>query len=109
MTPVSINQRARAAEAWEIITSQAKRMQPITYGQLAAKMNIHPRVCRFFLGLIQDYCMNAGLPPLQSLVINKQTGVPGEGYHATTRSIISQAHEKVFALDWDAQKNPFRY
>ena len=108
MTPERINQRARAAEAWSIISEQAKKKQAITYGQLADKMNVHPRVCRFFLGLIQDYCMNAGLPPLQSLVVYKQTGIPGEGYHASSRSQISETHESVFALDWDNRRNPFR-
>ncbi len=104
-----IDQRERAARAWQILTAQAEKGKPITYGELAHRMGVHHRVCRFFLGLIQDYCMGAGLPPLQSLVVNKRTGVPGEGYHATARhdTRIREAHGKVFDFSWGCYRNPF--
>ena len=107
--PRRVNQAARAAEAWGILTAQAVKGEPITYGQLAKIMGVHPRVCRFFLGLIQEYCMSASLPPLQSLVVNKTTGIPGEGYYATPREAnrVNETHIKVFDFEWRKQNNPF--
>jgi hypothetical protein len=74
---------------------------------LAAKLNLHPRVCRFFLGKIQDYNRSNGLLPLQSLVVYKKTGKPGEGYIASPIDTIEVIHEEVFDFDWSKIRNPF--
>jgi len=102
-----VDQYERAAIAWQILVKYAKKRQAITYGQLAAKMGIHPRVCRFFLGIIQKYCLDNKLPPIQSLVVNKTTGRPGEGYIASPRNRIHMVHEQVFNHQWDKIDNPF--
>jgi len=103
----------RARKAWPILTECAcnQSRQPMTYGQLAERMRIHHRVCGFFLGLIQECCMNhrPKLPPLQSLVVNKHTRVPGDGYIATPRDrhSIEQAQNSVFDFHWNQIENPF--
>jgi hypothetical protein len=51
--------------------------------------------------------MSNNLPPLQSLVVRKDTGRPGEGYIASPRERISLAHREVFNFNWSKIKNPF--
>ncbi len=102
-----IDQYERAARAWPLLIKSAQKRQIITYGQLAAQMDLHPRVCRFFLGIIQDYCKENNIPPLQSLVVNQRTGVPGDGYRATGRVNMGSVYENVFAYPWEKMKNPF--
>lgn len=102
-----IDQYERAAQAWPFLIKSAQKRQIITYGQLAAQMDLHPSVCRFFLGIIQDYCKENNIPPLQALVVNQRTGVPGDGYRATGRVNMDSVYENVFAYPWGKMKNPF--
>jgi hypothetical protein len=51
--------------------------------------------------------MEKKLPPLQSLVVYKATGKPGEGYIASPIKRIIFTHEEVFNFDWEKIKNPF--
>jgi putative restriction endonuclease len=105
----SVDQVARAHEAWGILVEAAQRKQSMTYGQLASRMGIHHRACAPFLGLIQEQCRGRELPPLQSLVVNKQTSVPGGGYHGSgtdMRELIG-AQDEVFAYAWGEVANPF--
>ena len=102
-----VNQYERAAISWPIIVECARNRRLITYGQLAARMGIHPRVCRFFLGIIQDYCLSNSLPPLQSLVVNKQSGKPGAVYFASPINQIKKVHDEVFNYNWNRISNPF--
>ena len=107
--PGKVDQYERAGKAWPILIECAKNRRPITYGGLASKLNLHHRVCAFFLGKIQEYNLNNKLPPLQSLVVNKTTGKPGRGYIASSRDKISMAHEEVFDFDWSNIRNPFGF
>ena len=109
MVKLRVDQYERAGRAWLILIDCARNRKSITYGQLAARMDVHPRVCRFFLGLIQDRCMANNLPPLQSLVVNMRSRLPGGGYIATPRDHrkIEQAHTEVFKFEWDGIVNPF--
>jgi len=102
-----VDQRERAKRAWDILAGCARSKQHTTYGELGKRMGVHHRVCQFFLGLIQDHCLERGLPPLQSLVVNKISGRPGEGYIATSAENIQQVHERVYAHDWSTAPNPF--
>lgn len=102
-----IDQQERAAISWPILIECVHKGRVITYGQLAARMGVHPRVCGFFLGIIQDYCIKNSLPPLQSLVVNKKSGKPGGGYIASPRNKIDEAHREVFEYNWNNIHNPF--
>lgn len=103
-----IDQKARAFKIWDILKYQAKNRKPITYGELAKKIDIHHRAVRFPLGLIQKYCIDHNLPPLNILVINKNSSKPGSGYIATTLKNIFKDQEKVFNFDWSKSENPFK-
>jgi len=102
-----VDQYERAKRAWDILVEYAGNGQYTTYGELGERMGVHCRTCRYFLGKIQQYCKNNNLPPLQSLVINKSTRKPGEGYVATATDNMQSIHQRVFGFDWDSISNPF--
>lgn len=54
----------------------------ISYSDLCAKAGVPhlTRVAGNFLGEIAEWCSANGLPPLNSLAVNGQTGQPGDGY-----------------------------
>lgn len=77
-------QRARAA--LPILVRQAQAYQPIYYKQLAVELRMpNPRNLNYPLGTIGESLIqlsgvwNQKIPPLQCLVINAATGLPGEG------------------------------
>ena len=102
-----VDQRKRARKAWDILAGCARSNQHTTYGGLGKRMGVHHRTCQFFLGLIQDHCLKQGLPPLNSLVVNKASGRPGDGYIATSTENIQEVHRGVYAHDWRTTPNPF--
>ena len=61
-----------AGRAWPVLAKLSRSRETITYGDLAKKLNVHHRSCRFFLGLIQYHWRDNRIPPLQSLVANKR-------------------------------------
>jgi len=76
----------RAREALPILIRQALVSQKITYSDLAEELNMpNPRNLNYVLGLIGNTLLkiskewNEDVPPIQSIVINKQTEMPGEG------------------------------
>jgi len=76
----------RAREALPLLVRQASAAEPITYENLAAELGIpNPRNLNYVLGSIGQSMIIAAdelgldVPPIQCLVINKATGLPGEG------------------------------
>ena len=57
-----------------------------------------------FVGPIMYYCQENQLPPLTVLVVNKDTGLPGEGL--TTLEDVNRDRERVFAHDWFQMEPP---
>jgi putative restriction endonuclease len=103
-----INQEYRAFLGWNFLTKKALENQTCTYTELANFVGVHPRVTRFFLSLIQDYCLNRGLPPLTILVVNG-TGVPGPGFIAWDTHQFEVGKQNVFNLNWSNEENPFSF
>jgi hypothetical protein len=76
----------RAREALPILIRQAMVSQKITYSDLAIELKMpNPRNLNFVLGLIGNILLKLSeewkedIPPIQSIVVNKQTEMPGEG------------------------------
>ena len=69
-----------------ILVRQARASQEITYGHLGAELEIHHRALRRSLGAIGKTLIRLAkeweeeIPQIQSLVVNKNTGLPGEGF-----------------------------
>lgn len=55
----------------------------ITYGQLASKISpdLNPHNLGGYLGCISDECKENGLPLISSIVVNQDSGLPGEGFY----------------------------
>lgn len=76
----------RAREALPLLVRQAVVGETIFYSQLASEMNMpNARNLNFVLGCIGNTLIKLGkthdleIPPIQCLVVNKDTGMPGEG------------------------------
>jgi hypothetical protein len=78
--------QVRARAALPLLVRQAKAEQPIFYSDLALELDMpNPRNLNYVLGAIGNALIELGkewntkIPPIQCIVINKNTGIPGEG------------------------------
>lgn len=104
-----INQEERAYKAWFELINTASLGKYITYKELGHKIGIHHRAVRYVLGLIQNYCMDNELPPLTILVINQDTGKPGDGFIAWDIENTEDGVKKVYNYNWKRMNNPFGF
>lgn len=104
----TVNQEERAARAWDIIVEQAALRRTITYGDLCHRLGIHHRPARYFLQLIQAYCLETKLPPLTILVVDKM-GQRGSGFIAWDIDNIDEGVRRVYDYNWQNEANPFQY
>src|SRR6267142_2402494 len=75
-----------AYQALPILVRQAKGQQPLYYSLLQSELGMgSPRPLRYVLGAIGNELLKlshkwlSSIPPIQFLVINKTTGLPGKG------------------------------
>jgi len=74
----------RARVTLPILVRQAMASQRITYGNLGKELGLHHRALRYPLGCIGDTLLELSerwqedVPPIQGLVVNHETGMPGE-------------------------------
>ena len=76
----------RARQALPLLVRQAEAAQQISYSHLAEELSMpNPRNLNYPLGSIGLTIENLSkawkekIPPIQCLVVNKSTGIPGEG------------------------------
>lgn len=85
----------RARRAWPLLVAMAKRRaEPLSYGQLCARLGLHHRAAFWFLDHIVEWCRVEQLPPLQALVVNARTRLPGIGARVAGRN-AKQNHRRV--------------
>jgi len=97
---------ARALQIWQILICKASQRQTVTYGELARMLGfggagvmggmLHPLMC---------YCAENGLPPLTVLVVNQDTGLPGEGLTSVRTNLHAEC-ERVYQYNWFAIHPP---
>ena len=97
-----------ARRIWPVLTALAKKRRTITYSALADVIGSIDHRHGWALGLIQDYCLNLGLPPLTILVVSKTSGQPGHGFVALEEDEREAGRGAVWAYPWPAS-NPFDY
>lgn len=77
---MALDHETRARRAWPLLVALAKqRREPLTYAELCARLGLHHRAAACILDLVQDWCSRNRLPPLQALVVNARTRLPGSG------------------------------
>ena len=92
---------------WPVLTSAATNGITLYYQDLAPIIGTNDQNVGRGLGPILYYCVNCKLPPLTSIVINKQKRLPGQGFNAWNIDYIDDAHREVYQFNWLALANPF--
>ena len=91
----------RAVQAWQILVGKAANRQTVTYEGLSLLMykkraqGVLDRV----LGHIAFYCLDNGLPELNTIVVGKGRGTPGKDI-PLDRDDIDAERERVYEADW---------
>lgn len=95
----------RAALVWKILISNAKKKTLISYKNLANQINIHHRVVRYPLDIIQKYCIEYHFPPLSILVVDRN-GIRGQGF--IMQGDLNLLENNVQNFNWQSIVNPFK-
>lgn len=88
----------RAQQLWSILVLAARNRQVLTYEIVSKACGVPPPSIGDFLRPIQQYCSEEKLPPLTSIVVNKNTGLPGDGFSGVKNVPLAQI--ETFAFDW---------
>jgi putative restriction endonuclease len=100
----SMAREQRAQQLWSILVLAARTRQIFTYEIIGQACGVPPPSIGDFLRPIQQYCDEARLPPLTSIVVNKSTGLPGDGFIAAQD--VPRAQMEVFEKDWLRETAP---
>jgi hypothetical protein len=88
----------RALQIWLILIGKAENRQTMTYGVLAEMLGFEGAgVMSNPLDHILCYCAVNQLPPLTCLVVNQETGLPGEGLKLDD---LHGDRERVYRYNW---------
>ena len=101
-----MNRYERAAQIWGVLAWAARHRQTITYQQLSQVTGMYTPGLGNMLAPIQAYCVHHKLPPLTVLVVQKSTGLPGEGFTAAQAVQTASDQARVFDYDWLEHGNP---
>lgn len=89
----------RASQVWSMLICAARERRSYRYGDVAEILGFGGAgVLAQILGCIMWYCEEQELPPLTVLVVNQDSGLPGEGL--TTLEEVNEDREAVFNYDW---------
>jgi hypothetical protein len=88
----------RAAQIWSVLGLAAWNRQVLTYEMVGRLIGVPQQGLGHLLEPIQSYCMVHKLPPLTSLVVSRQTGLPSPGFVAAQNVPLEQV--RVFEFDW---------
>ena len=95
----------RARAILPILVRQAMAEQKITYGDLAEELEWHWRVLRTPLGCIGDTLLELNerwsdeIPSIQGLVVNKQTGLPGDNVNFLRHQKMDRLQKEKFVKE----------
>ncbi len=94
----------RAQQLWSILVLAARNRQVLTYEIVAQACGVPAPSVGDFLRPIQQFCSENHLPPLTSIIVNKTTGLPGDGFIAAED--VPRAQLQTFAKHWVEQLAP---
>ncbi len=100
--------------AWPVLWEAIRMGRTVTYTELAGRAGppLHRRhLHRQLLIPLSERCRHAGLPDLAALVVRKDTGMPGIGWHGPYSSADPQgawanALEECLAYPWTRSVDP---
>jgi alkylated DNA nucleotide flippase Atl1 len=95
----------RSMQIWSLLICAANDRRTFTYGDIADILGMGGAgVMAQFLGPIMWLCEDNEWPPLTVLVVNQESGLPGDGL--TTIENVNRDREKVFNFDWFGLEPP---
>lgn len=95
----------RASQIWSLLICAARERKTYTYGKVADILGFGGAgVMAQILGCIMWYCEENDFPPLTVLVVNQESGLPGEGL--STVEDVNSDREEVFQFDWFSVEPP---
>ena len=94
----------RAQQLWSILVLAARNRQILTYEIVGQACGVPAPSIGDFLRPIQQFCSENGLPPLTSIIVNKNSGIPGEGFIAAENVPLVQI--QTFSKNWLEERAP---
>lgn len=96
-----------AHAAWPVLCEIAKKREVITYENLAHRLGYEQAATTMknALGPIQNLCIARGYPALTSLVVNKNSKKPGDGFIRRDDTVTAGQH-RAWEFDWGAVPAP---
>jgi putative restriction endonuclease len=94
----------RAQQLWSVLVLAAHNRQVFTYEIVGQSCGLPAPSIGDFLRPIQQYCTENGLPPLTSIIVNKNTGLPGGGFIAAENVPLAQM--QTFSRNWLEEQAP---
>jgi putative restriction endonuclease len=92
----------RAIQIYQVLTACAHSRQILTYELLGKRIGMPARGLAPHLAHLMKYCKKKELPPITVLVVQTESGKPGEGF--TTFDDLHRDRERVFNHDWYKRK-----
>lgn len=107
----------RAQQIWLILVAWVMERQreagphaePITYGDVAARMGLDRRAGRTLvrpLGLVGQLCLANQLPALNAIVVNEHSGRPEHGIVLAEDRTPREEQRLVFEFNWYSVRMP---
>jgi hypothetical protein len=101
----------QAQQIWLILCGYAMfAKKKITYGELAQLMGYADKRAGHMLsrqlGIVGRYCKDNDIPPLNAIVVNAETGMPGHDVVVRDGQSPQQEIDAVLGEDWFAFRVP---
>lgn len=93
----------RAFQAWPLLTFAARHRHIFTYGELGQHLGLPAIAVGEAVGPVYRYCKAKGLPLLNFIVVNEETGRPSLDIAKNYDIPAEQA--KVFRHEWLSVEN----
>jgi hypothetical protein len=91
----------RALQIYLVLIGAASNKQILTYGDVARTLEFGgSNILGTPLGMIHYWCEHHGLPPINTLVVNRDTGIPGQEIPPIPGKTINEVHQAVFQMNW---------
>ena len=100
-----MNAIEQAGIIYPMLVKAARDRTTVTYGQvnnaLGYKPNATGQAIRSGMDVLVLYCLENNLPKITSLIVNKTSGAPTEGYAYGEGEDIPNEHSACYSHQWE--------
>ena len=103
-----MTQPEQAVLLWPVLALAARNQQILSYSDVQGLTGIAQHGLGQPLGLIHHCCERQHFPRLNIIVVNRETGLPGEGVPGKemTPEQVFIERSRVFVFDWSSKEKP---